>query len=126
MFFLGALALFIPMYICEYPASRVRSFFVSGFARGMPNWIAPFSKLLALVSVLHFIWFAAHSGWGVPSIRDEQYVLVAGGRILRVLSQGEYLALKHAEIRVFVSMVIFVYFVLTMYWWFSREDPPTD
>ena len=118
---LGMIALFIPMYILEYPAGGARTFLSSWLAPGTPRWVAVSCRLLVLVGVGHFIWFAAHSGWGVPVIRGEQYVLNSRGRILKVLSQPEYLALMNAERRMFATIFMSAYFVLAMYWWFSRH-----
>ncbi len=121
-FILGWVVLFSPIYAREYPASRSPSFALKGFARGMPNWVAPCSWLLLLVAIAHFLWFAVHSGWGVPAILDGQYVLAARGHILKVLTQGEYLRLSGAGARMFAAMMVYFYFVPMVYWWFRRNE----
>ncbi len=120
------IALFIPIYALEYPASRKPTFFLKGFARGLPSWVAPCSGLLSLIGIAHLVWFAVHSGWGVPTILDGQYVLDTRGQILKVLTEAEYLTLKKAELRMFAAMMTALYFVPTMYWWFPRNEQPTD
>jgi hypothetical protein len=47
-------------------------------------------------------------------------------RILKVLSQAEYLCLKEAELRTFSTFVMSIYFVLMMYWWFPRGPRQAD
>ena len=119
----GWMALLLPMYVLEYPLSRTPSFCWKGFARGMPGWVAPSSWLLSLIAVAHLVWLAVQNGLGVPEIINGQYVLDSRGRILRVLTQAEYLALTGAELRAFTTLMISFYFVTMMYWWF-RQSPP--
>jgi hypothetical protein len=118
---LGWMALVAPIYVIEYPASRAASFAWTGFARGMPSWVAPCSWLLSLICGAHFAWFATHAGWGVPEIRDGQYALVSHGRILAVLTQAEYVKLRAAGARMFAAGMITVYFLPMTYWWFRRK-----
>jgi len=122
----GWMALFAPIYALEYPASRAPSFCWKGFARGMPSWVAPCSWVLSLMAIAHFVWFATHSGWGVPAIQDGQYVLSARGQVLKVISQAEYLNLREAGARVFATMMVSFYFVPMVYWWFSRSHQQAD
>jgi len=120
--FLGLVALLGPICVLEYPASRAPTFSLKGFARGMPNWVAPCSWLFLLVAVAHFVWFAAHSGWGAPEILEGQYVLDARGHVLKVLTQQEYLKLRGAEARAVATLLIYFYFTPTTYWWFPRPS----
>jgi len=119
----GWMALLVPMYVLEYPLSRTPSFCWKGFARGMPSWVAPCSWLLSLIAIAHLVWLAVQNGWGVPEIVNGQYVLESRGRILKVLTQAEYLALTEAELRAFTTMMIYFYFVTMMYWWFRQSRP---
>jgi hypothetical protein len=116
----GWIALFLPMYVLEYPLSRAPSFSWKGFARGMPSWVAPCSWLLSVIFVAHLVWLAVQNGWGVPEIVNGQYVLSSRGRILKLLTQAEYLALTEAELRAFTTAMISLYFVPMVYWWFRR------
>lgn len=116
----GMIGLFIPLYVREYPSSRAPLFFLTGFAREMPEWVAPCAKALAVIGLIHLIWFAAHSGLGAPSIEDGQYVLSSRSHVLKVLSRAEYMALRGDELRAFASMTAAFYFVPMMYWWFRR------
>ena len=117
----GWMALLVPMYVLEYPLSRAPSFSWKGFARGMPSWVAPCSWLLSLIAIAHLVCLAVQNGPGVPEIVNGQYVLDSRGRILKVLTQAEYLALTEAELRAFTTMTIFFYFVPMMYWWYRRK-----
>jgi len=114
----GLMVLVAPMYALEYPASRRPLFLFREFLRGMPSWVGPCSWILMLVAWVHFGWFAAHSGAGVPAIIDGQYVLDLRGKILRVLTQEEYLKLRGEEIRMFTSITINMYFIPAVYWWY--------
>ncbi len=118
---LGAIVQILPIYILEYPASRAWSFFWKEFARGMPGWVAPCLRVLELSFVAHLVWFATQSGWGVPEILNGQYVLGTRGRVLKVLSQAEYLTLSEAELRAFSALLILFYFAHMTYWWFRRN-----
>jgi hypothetical protein len=91
----------------------------------MPSWVAPCATLLTLVYAGHFVWFAIHTGLGVPSIKDGQYFIDNHGRNLTVLSQSEYLTLKAAELRMFATFAIAAYFIPMMYWWFRRDQRQT-
>ena len=123
---LGWMALFVPIYALEYPASRAPSFAWKGFARGMPSWVAPCSWLLMLVALAHFVWCVVHYGWGAPEIVDGQYVLDSRGRILKVLTQAEYLKLRAVGARAIATILIYFYFTPMMYWWFRRNPQQAD
>jgi len=117
----GFVALFAPIYVLEYPTLRAASFWRRGLARGMPNWVVWCGRALWLIVLAHFVWVAVHNGPGVPAIKGGQYVLEANGRILRTVSEEEYLALKAAELRLFSTMTAAAYFVPMVYWWFKRR-----
>jgi len=120
--FLCSMALNARIYFLEYPASRTFSFPLKGFARGMPSWVAPCSWVLSLITVVHLVWFIVQSWPGAPAIVDGQYVLDDHGRILKVLTQAEYLTLSGAALRAFATMMISFYFVPMMYWWFRQSN----
>jgi len=117
---LGMIALFVPIYVLEFPASKSATFFWKGFARSMPRWVAPCARLLTLLGLAHLVWYFIHGGLGAPAIIDGQYVLDNRGRVLRVLTRSEYLMLKDDELRAFASMTLSFYFVPMTYWWFHR------
>lgn len=112
---------FIPMYVAEYPASKAPTFFLKGFAQDMPTWVPPCAGIFSLIAISHFVWFAVHSGFGVPEILDGQYVIGDRSRILKVLTRAGYITLKEAEARVFATIIISIYFVPMTYWWFRRS-----
>lgn len=122
----GWMALFLPMYILEYPQSRTVRFSLSGFARGMPRWVAPCSWSLSLIFVAHLVWCASQNGLGMPDIVNGQYVLSSRGRILKVLTQAEYTRLMEAVLRMFATLMTSFYFVTTTYWWFRKNRPNPD
>ena len=118
------MALIVPIYVLEYPLSRAPSFSWKGFARGMPSWVAPCSWLLSVIFVAHLVLLAVLNGPGVPDIVNGQHVLRSRGRILKLLTQAEYLALMEAELRAITTLMISFYFVPMMYWWFRRTHRP--
>ena len=103
------------MNVIEYDAVRQRTFFMKGFARGMPKWVVPSAKLLALFFAVHFVLFLVQSHAAVPEVRNGEYVLNDHGRIVRTLAQSEYFTLKGGELRLFATGWLFFYFVLTAY-----------
>lgn len=115
------LALIIPMYLIEYPASKAWNWTIKEWARGMPRWVAPCSCLLGLIAVPHFIWFAVQTWPGGPEIVDGQYVLGSGGRILKILTPAEYFRLREDELRLLATFIILFYFATMTYWWFQRK-----
>jgi hypothetical protein len=126
---LGAIVLYVPIYAIEYPVgvstSPWRGVSWKQMSRGMPSWVTPCVVLLSLIYVGHFIWFTLHTGLGVPSIRDGQYVIGSRERNLRTLSSSEYFVLKAEELRMLATLMITAYFMPMMYWWFRRNEQPT-
>jgi len=79
-----------------------------------------------LVALAHFVWCVVHYGWGAPEIVDGQYVLDSRGRILKVLTQAEYLKLRAVGARAIATILIYFYFTPMMYWWFRRNPQQAD
>jgi hypothetical protein len=117
----GWAALSVPIFVLEYPESRKVSWPFKGFARGMPSWVAPCSWLLQLFFVAHFVWMAMQWGPGVPDIVDGQYVLASRGRVLKLLTQGQYQTLMEAGLRSLATIMISFYFMPMVYWWFRQS-----
>jgi hypothetical protein len=116
---LGSMVLLVPI-IVDKPVSRSLSFPWKLGSIGMPSWAAPGFWIVQLFAIGNLVWFAIHSGWGVPAIIDGQYVSDARGRILKVLTQAEYFRLKEAELRTITAFMISFYFPPMMYWWYRR------
>jgi hypothetical protein len=124
---IGAVAIQISTFVLkrssvlERSSLKDRVFFWRRFARGMPRWVGIFVKLLWVIVLAHFVWFFIESHGGVPVIQDGQWILSNRGRIVKVLTQTEYLTLKADELRVFAIGMITYYLVPMMYWWFPRN-----
>ena len=118
---IGVFAVGMPIHILEYPSSKNWNFYWKEFARGMPSWVVAFECLLVLVVIAHFVWYYLQGGFGVPGIKDGEYVLDNRGRILKVLTQAEYFTLQEAQLRIVASLIISSYFMPMMYWWFRRN-----
>jgi hypothetical protein len=121
MLLIGAVVIHIPIFVLERSSLKDRTFFLRGFARGMPRWVVPFVKLLWLIVLAHFVWLFVESHGGVPIIQDGQWILSSRGRIVKVLTQKEYLTFKGQDLRVYAIVMIASYVVPMMYWWFPRS-----
>lgn len=118
---LGVFVLILTMYARDHSAVKDRTFFWKGFSQGRPKWVVPTIKLLGLFFVVHFVLFLVQSHAASPEIRGGQYVLNNHGRIVKVLTQSEYISIKGAELRLFATGWMFFYFVPTADWWFPRK-----
>jgi hypothetical protein len=118
---IGVFMLLLPMFALEYSGLNDRTFLWKGFAQGKPKWATSAIRLLALFFATHFVLFLVQSHVASPEVINGQYVLNNHGRIVKVLTQPEYLSLKGAELRLFATGWIFFYFVPTLYWWFPRS-----
>jgi hypothetical protein len=88
--------------------------------RDMPDWVGYAEIAVFLFGAANLLWFAYHSGGGVPAIAEGQFVSEARGHIFRMLSGTEYVQLQRLELRFFASIFTGLYCMLTMYWWFHR------
>jgi len=123
---IGVLALEIPIHILESSSSSHRRFYWKEIVRGMPRWVVPSSYLLVLAVIVHGVLFFLQGGSGVPTLHDGQYILNGHGRILKVLTQEEYLTLRRAELRMLASLMMCWYYMPMMYWWFRRNAQRVD
>jgi len=78
--------------------------------------------MLFLLFITVFLAFLALSHASSPEIVNGEYVLNSHGKIVRYISEREYLALKGWELRLFASGWMVFYYALIMYWWFPRKD----
>jgi hypothetical protein len=117
----GVILLFLPMLAAEYPAMKTNKFFGAEFERGKPRWVISGIKLSFVLFVFVFVLFLVLSRAASPEVQNGQYVLNNHGRIVRVLSEGEYLHLEGWELRMFASGWMCFYISLIAYWWFPRN-----
>jgi hypothetical protein len=117
----GVCSLHLAIFAAEYPASMDRKFFSTWLARNAPGWAANCDKLFRWAFLAHLVWSFVQSHFALPTVEDGQYVLNSHGRILKVLTQTEYLELKEGELRVVATLMISFYFSAMMYWWFRRN-----
>lgn len=122
----GMFLLILPMVVIEYSALREQTFFWKGFSEGKPEWVVFTVKLLGWVTIIHFVLFLVLSHGASPEIIDSRYVLNDHGQIRKVLAEAEYRSLKGSELRIFVTMWIFMYFELAAYWLFPRLKETTS
>lgn len=121
LLFCGVFVLFIPLCGIESNAMSNGTFFWKDFSRGMPKWVVPAIKLFGLFWAIHFVLFLVQSNGASPEFRDGHFVLNNHGTIKRILTESEYVWLKGAELRMFVTGLSCFYFVSMSYWWFPRD-----
>ncbi len=119
---IGAFAVGMPIHFLQQAPSQKWRF----YWKGLPVWASLCNYLLVLTVVAHFVWYHSQGGSGVPAIMDGQYVLDSHGRILKVLTQAEYVTLKEALLRIFATLMSTCYFMPMMYWWFRRNPQQAD
>jgi hypothetical protein len=117
---MGIFILVLPMFALEYSSIENNVFFWKGFKEGRPAWTVSAITAAGLIFFFHFAFFLIQSHAASPQIKNGDYVLDDHGSIIKVLTYGEYLFLKGAELRIFATGWIFFYLVLAMYWWFPR------
>ena len=100
----------------NYATSISKRFSLKGLLKGTPQWVLSAFWLLAISFAVHFLLFAAESNLATPDIKNGTYIL--GGHII---TQREYFRLKGAELRLFATFWMLLYFVLTAYWLFPRS-----
>jgi hypothetical protein len=112
----GIFVLFIPLVTVERWSKGVDPL------RGKPRWVVRSMQILFLEFLAVFVAFLALSNTGSPEIINGEYVLNSHGKIIKYISEREYLFLKGWELRFFASGWILGYYALMMYWWFPRQD----
>lgn len=113
---LGLFVLYALLLLVERPSKGL------GLFRGRPLWVLRSTQILFLLFAAVFFAFMASSHAASPEIVNGQYVLSDHGRVVRPISEGEYLRLKASELRLFASGWMVFYYPLTMAWWFPRQD----
>ena len=125
----GAILINIPMFVLEPASVKDRTFYWQGFGRGLPRWAVPLIKMCWVIVLAHGAWFFVKGSGGVPLIQDGQFILGSHGRIVRVLTQSEYLSMKADELRLYAVLMFACYLAPMMYWWFPRKrqtDEPAE
>ena len=99
----------------NYVALKRGRLALKGLLKGSPRWVVSAFWLLTISFAVHFLLFAAESHGAAPDIKNGRYVLDN-----RIITQHEYLHLEGAELRLFATFWMCLYFVLTAYWWFPQ------
>jgi len=118
---IGIFILVLPMYAVDWELMKRRFSFWKAFSQGMPRWVIPTITLLGVFAAIHFFLFLIQSQAASPQIKNGKYVLDSHGKIVKELTEREYLRLKGAELRMFATGWMFLYLVPATYWWFPRE-----
>jgi hypothetical protein len=84
-----------------------------------PRW----ARVVLVAALLYtgFNFFSSFSEGGTPEIRNNQFVLMNHGKLIRTLSQDEYVTYKRYVARGFSGHWIFFYLVPTLYFLFRRR-----
>lgn len=122
----GAIVIQVPMYLRERASLKNRALAWKVFAQRVPKWAVFCVKLFYVVVFAHVVWLFIKSDYAVPTLQDGRYLLVSRGRIVRAITEKDYLALNAAEFRVFAVLMISCYLVPLLYWWFQRNQKQPD
>lgn len=115
---LGAIALSVPIALFESRSLESKRAFWRDAMRALPAWARGIVTVFWLVAIAHFVWFFFSGHRGVPTIKDGQFIIDSHGRIIKVLTEHEYWALKGEEVRSLASLMVAVYLNAAMNWWF--------
>jgi hypothetical protein len=122
----GAILVQIPIGVLEYSSLNSVIFSWKAFVLldGIP-WLQTrlrvcvrTLRLFWFLTMANFIWFGIRASGGVPEIKDDIYILNSHGKILKILTESEFLALKSEYLRCFLALMVFCYMVAVIYWWF--------
>lgn len=119
---IGGLALAVCMLDSEHSSTGKWTYSWRQITQGMPRWANRCYVSLQLIAAAHFVWTAFRYGLGAPAIINGEYVLDSRGRILRVLSQTEYMTLRGIGLRTVAAIMVCLYFVPLTYWGGRRVD----
>lgn len=112
----GAVAVTAPITLFEHRSLRARTYWRDS-ARVMPRWTRGTANAFWLIAMAHFVWLFFNDP-GVPTIQDGQFIISSHGRIVKVLTESEYWALKAADLRLLVSLIMAVCISTMMAWCF--------
>lgn len=110
-----------PIFVLERRQAKRRTLIWRALADHIPPWALNCAKLIWLVVLAHFVWLFIKSHGAAPAIADGQWVLSSHGRIVKILTEEEYLMQKAADLTVFAIVMIASYMTPMLYWWFTRK-----
>ena len=77
----------------------------------VPPWVAAMALILMIYAVCNFILFMTSGLLGDAKFEDGRYVLMSHGRLVRELTQDEYVKSRAMEVRGFSGHWMLFYFV---------------
>jgi len=89
----------------------------------IPGWVFLVGVAVSIYAVLNFALFIVSTQGGIPSIQDGKYVLENHGRLVREITQAEYVAFRANELRGFSGHWLVFYFVPFAYFMFAQREP---
>ena len=87
----------------------------------MPRWSLPFACVVLVFAALQTLWALSQNDAGIATEKDGHYTLCNRGRIVRELTEAEYINLRKWDARAFASTAIALYYIPFVYWTFGRE-----
>jgi hypothetical protein len=92
----------------------------------VPGWVFVAGLAVFIYAIVNFALFIAATQGGNPSMEAGKYLLKNHGRLIRELSQAEYVALRANELRGFSGHWLFFYFVAFAYFMFAKRPGPSN
>ena len=117
--FVGALIVAVPTAIVEYDGTLLnyRNYW-KRYAELRPTWATVAVQCAWGLALLHMAAFFVITHGGSPDIVNGSYVLSDHGKIIRDLTEAEYLKLAGWETRFMASFLIAIYLHQAVYWWY--------
>ena len=115
----GVFVVFIPFILSSRrvlgakPISKMRAL--------VPNSVFLIGAAIFIYAMLNFALFILSTQGGSPSIQEGKYVLQNHGRVVREITEAEYVAFRANELRGFSGHWLVFYFVPLAYFMFARR-----
>src|SRR5690606_21313269 len=111
---LGMFVVFVPLVlISRYDLGSDPE--QEGWAAGLPAWAKILGFCILAYAALNFLLLLAHTGGGSPVVREEKFVLLNHGKVVREISELEYAALSAGQVRGFSGLWLVFYYWPTAY-----------
>ncbi len=114
---------FAPFAIC-ISSDRTKENPFRGITQYVPWKASAIGVLLFIYILVNFFVFVAKSDGGVPDIQEGVYVLQNHGKLLRNISEAEYIAYKSNGLRGFSGHWLFFLYIPMVYFYFRAKKNP--
>jgi hypothetical protein len=132
---IGALLAFglMLIFVLNVPGGEIwkREFVTERLKSVIPKKLSFVVLSFFIYMILNSIWISIIRPNGLPSFRDEKYVILSEGRIntqqvIREITKEEYDLLNAKDIRDLTGYWMFFYLIPALYFWFSLKKQVLD